>query len=161
MFNFIEKNYQKALALDYDTIFRLVTDSVKLKSQVVQKDEKESNERRKLNFGHTIGHAIEKIEKAGHGRAVAMGMVAAAKFSQARHLINQKDVSRICSLLTDLNLPTTLEYNAKEIIRAAGKDKKKQGSDLFYIFLEQIGKARVEKISFDEMNTFIASVFNK
>ncbi len=161
LFNFIEKNYQKALALDYDTIFRLVTDSVKLKSQVVQKDEKESNERRKLNFGHTIGHAIEKIEKAGHGRAVAMGMVAAAKFSQARHLINQKDVSRICSLLTDLNLPTTLEYNAKEIIRAAGKDKKKQGSDLFYIFLEQIGKARVEKISFDEMNTFIASVFNK
>ena len=161
LFNFIEKNYQKALALDYDTIFRLVIDSVKLKSQVVQKDEKESNERRKLNFGHTIGHAIEKIEKAGHGRAVAMGMVAAAKFSQARHLINQKDVSRICSLLTDLNLPTTLEYNAKEIIRAAGKDKKKQGSDLFYIFLEQIGKARVEKISFDEMNTFIASVFNK
>ena len=161
LFNFIEKNSQKALALDYDTIFRLITDSVKIKSQVVQKDEKESNERRKLNFGHTIGHAIEKIEKAGHGRAVAMGMVAAAKFSQARHLINQKDVSRICSLLTDLNLPTSLEYNAKEIIRAAGKDKKKQGSDLFYIFLEQIGKARVEKISFDEMNTFIASVFNK
>ena len=161
LFNFIEKNSQKALALDYDTIFRLITDSVKIKSQVVQKDEKESNERRKLNFGHTIGHAIEKIEKAGHGRAVAMGMVAAAKFSQARHLINQKDVSRICSLLTDLNLPTSLEYNAKEIIRAAGKDKKKQGSALFYIFLEQIGKARVEKISFDEMNTFIASVFNK
>ncbi|MBC8440180.1 MAG: 3-dehydroquinate synthase [Deltaproteobacteria bacterium] len=161
MFNFIEKNYQKALSLDYDTIFRLVTDSVRIKSQVVQKDEKESNERRKLNFGHTIGHAIEKIEKAGHGRAVAMGMAAAAKFSQAKHLINQKDVSRICSLLTDLKLPTALEYNAKEIISAAGKDKKKQGSDLFYIFLEQIGKARVEKISFDEMNTFIASVFNK
>jgi len=161
LFNFIEENYQKALALDYDTIFRLITDSVKIKSQVVQKDEKESNERRKLNFGHTIGHAIEKIEKAGHGRAVAMGMVAAAKFSQARHLINPKDVSRICSLLTDLNLPTALEYNANEIISAAGKDKKKQGSDLFYIFLEQIGKAKVEKISFNEMNTFIASVFNK
>jgi len=161
MFNFIEENYQKALALDYDTIFRLVTDSVKIKSQVVQKDEKESNERRKLNFGHTIGHAIEKIEKAGHGRAVAMGIMAAAKFSQARHLINQKDVSRICSLLTNLNLPTALEYNAKKIIKAAGKDKKKQGRDLFYVFLEQIGKARVEKISFDEMNIFIASVINK
>ena len=161
MFNFIEENRQKALALDYDTIFRLIADSVKIKSQVVQKDEKESNERRKLNFGHTIGHAIEKIEKKGHGRAVAMGMVAAAKFSKARHLISHKDVSRICSLLTNLNLPTELEYNTKEIIRAASKDKKKQGSDLFYVFLEHIGKARVEKISFDEMNTFIASVFKK
>ncbi|WP_457553967.1 3-dehydroquinate synthase [Desulfobacula sp.] len=158
MFDFIEKNYQKALALDYDTIFRLVADSVKIKSQVVQKDEKESNGRRKLNFGHTIGHAIEKIEKKGHGRAVSMGMVAGAIFSQARQLIHQEDVSRICSLLADLNLPIALDYNAKQIIRAAARDKKKQGSDLFYVFLEQIGKARVEKISFDEMNTFITSI---
>jgi len=159
MFDFIENNKQKALALDYDTIFRLVADSLRIKSQVVQQDEKESGERRKLNFGHTIGHAIEKIEKAGHGRAVAMGMVAAARFSQARQLINQGDVSRIRSLLHDLNLPITLDYNAKKIISAAGKDKKKQGNDLFYVFLEKIGRARVEKISFDEMNKFITSVF--
>ncbi|MBU8848292.1 MAG: 3-dehydroquinate synthase [Desulfobacterales bacterium] len=159
MFNFIENNKQKALALDYDTIFRLVADSLKIKSQVVQQDEKESGERRKLNFGHTIGHAIEKIERTGHGRAVAMGMVAAAKFSQARHLINQQDVSRIRSLLNDLNLPIALDYNAKQIINAVGKDKKKQGDDLFYVFLEKIGRARVEKISFDEMNEFIISTF--
>ena len=159
MFDFIENNKQKALALDYDTIFRLVADSLRIKSQVVQQDEKESGERRKLNFGHTIGHAIEKIEKASHGRAVAMGMVAAARFSQARQLINQGDVSRIRSLLHDLNLPITLDYNAKKIIGAAGKDKKKQGNDLFYVFLEKIGRARVEKISFDEMNKFITSVF--
>ena len=161
LFNFIEKNSQKALCLDYDTILRLVTDSVKIKSQVVQQDEKESNERRKLNFGHTIGHAIEKIEKKGHGRAVAMGIVAAAEFSQARRLICREDVSKICSLLTDLNLPTMLEYSAKEVISAASKDKKKQGSDLFYVFLEQIGKARVEKISFEKMNTFIKSIFKE
>jgi 3-dehydroquinate synthase len=161
MFNFIEKNYQKALSLDYDTIFRLITDSVKIKSQVVQQDEKESNERKKLNFGHTIGHAIEKIENPGHGCGVSMGMVAAARFSQDRHLIPREDVSRICSLLTHLNLPTGLDYPAKEIIRAVRKDKKKQGSDLFYVFLEQIGKAMVKKISFDEMNNFIFSSFKK
>ncbi|MCD4722926.1 MAG: 3-dehydroquinate synthase, partial [Desulfobacula sp.] len=161
LLDFIENNRQKALDLDEDTIFRLVADSVKIKSQVVQQDEKESNERKKLNFGHTIGHAIEKIEKPGHGRAVSMGMVAAAKFSQAKHLINQEDVLRITQLLNDLNLPTTLDYNAKEIIRAAEKDKKKQGSDLFYVFLEQIGKARVEKISFEEMNKFITLLFKQ
>ena len=159
MFDFIENNKQKALTLDDDTIFKLVATSVKIKSQVVQQDEKESGERRKLNFGHTIGHAIEKIEKAGHGRAVSMGMVAAARFSQAKHLIKQKDVLRIIRLLNDLNLPTSLDYNAKEIIRAASKDKKKQGSNLFYVFLEQIGKARVDEISFDEMNKFIISIF--
>jgi 3-dehydroquinate synthase len=161
MFNFIEENYTKALALDHDTIFRLVTDSVKIKSQVVQQDEKESNERKKLNFGHTIGHAIEKIENPGHGRAVSMGMVAAAKFSQEKHLISREDVTIICSLLKDLNLPTGLNYPAKNIIQAARKDKKKQGSDLYYVFLEQIGKARVEKINFNEMNNFITSIFNK
>lgn len=160
LFHFIEKNAQKALRLDYETIFKLVAESVKIKSQVVQKDEKESNERRLLNFGHTIGHAIEGTEKKGHGSAVARGMVAAALFSQARHMISQTDVSRICSLLTNLNLPIALEYNAQKIIQAVHKDKKKQGKDLFYVFLERIGKARVEKISFDEMNAFIASVFN-
>ena len=159
LFDFIETNKQKALNLDYDTIFRLVATSVDIKSQVVQQDEKESGERKKLNFGHTIGHAIEKIEAAGHGRAVSMGMVAAARFSQARQLISPKDVLRIQSLLTDLNLPTSLDYKAKKIISAVGKDKKKQGTDLFYVFLEQIGKARVEKINFDEMNEFISSVF--
>ena len=74
-------------------------------------------------------------------------------------MITQKDVSRIHSILSHLNLPTTLDYNAAQIIRAAGRDKKKQGTDLFFVFLEHIGKARVEKISFDEMNTFITSVF--
>jgi len=159
MFDFIETNKHKALDLDYDTIFRLVSDSVKIKSQVVQRDEKESGERRKLNFGHTIGHAIEKIEKKGHGRAVSMGMVAAAGFSRARHLIDQDSVLKITLLLNDLNLPTTFDYKPEEIIHAAGKDKKKQGQDLFFVFLETIGKARVEKISFDELNRFIASTF--
>ena len=161
MFNFIEANSQKALSLDYETIFRLVADSVKIKSQVVQQDEKESHVRKKLNFGHTIGHAIEKIEKKGHGQAVAMGMLAAAKFSQAKQLINHEEVSRISSVLRDLNLPTKFDYNAETIISAVSKDKKKQGNYLFYVFLEQIGKAGVKKIGFDEMNNFIYSIFKK
>jgi 3-dehydroquinate synthase len=159
MFDFIENNKQKALELDHETIFRLVADSVAVKSRVVQEDEKESGERRKLNFGHTIGHAIEKIEQAGHGRAVAMGIKAAAVFSRKRGLITGRDVSRITSLLADLHLPTGLDFDSQKIIRAAGKDKKKQGKDLYFIFLERIGKAGVEKISFEELNAFIRSIF--
>ncbi len=159
MLDFIEKNKENALSLDYDTIFKLVADSVEIKSQVVQQDEKEAGERRKLNFGHTIGHAIEKIERAGHGRAVSMGMAAAALFSEERGLISQKDVLRIIQLLNDLNLPTELNYPAEDIISAAGKDKKKQGDDLFYVFLESLGTARVDKISFEKMNGFIRRTF--
>nr|NJM02778.1 3-dehydroquinate synthase [Desulfobacula sp.] len=156
LFEFIETHLQGALALDYETIYRLVADCVRIKSGIVQQDEKESGERRKLNFGHTIGHAIEKIERAGHGRAVSMGMVAAAKFSEERRMISGAEVSRMIALLRDLNLPTGFDYPPAAIINAAGKDKKKQGRDLFYVFLEEIGKARVEKISFHELNEFIS-----
>jgi len=158
LFEFIEQNSGKALKLDYDTIFKLISDSVKIKSEIVQGDEKESGERRKLNFGHTIGHAIEKLGRRGHGSAVSIGMVAAARFSQKKGLITSKDVERIIDLLTELNLPTSLEYSADDIINAAAKDKKKDGSNLFYVFLEKIGKAKVEKISFNEMNTLIKSI---
>ncbi|OGR33538.1 MAG: 3-dehydroquinate synthase [Desulfobacula sp. RIFOXYB2_FULL_45_6] len=159
LFEYIENNRQKAMALDYQTIYRLVADCVRIKSGVVQMDEKEAGERRKLNFGHTIGHAIEKIERSGHGRAVSMGMVAAARFSEERQMIPGKEVSRIISLLKDLNLPTTFDHDPEAIISAAGRDKKKQGKDLFYVFLEKIGKARVEKISYHELNKFIERAF--
>ena len=158
MFDYIETHYKKALSLDYDTIFRLVSDSVDIKSKVVQQDEKESGERRKLNFGHTIGHAVEKIERDGHGRAVAMGMMAAARFSEKKGLVGTSDISRIQALLSKLNLPTRIDFSAPDIIDAASRDKKKQGSSLYFVFLKKIGKAIIEKISFQEMNSFISEM---
>ena len=164
LLSFIEGNRQKALDLDRDTIFRLVADSVAIKSRVVQQDEKEAGERRKLNFGHTIGHAVERLnqktpDQTGHGRAVSLGMVAAAMFSQKKGMISENDVDQIIRLLKDLNLPVKLDYKADQIIEAASRDKKKQGSNLYFVFLEALGKARVEKISYAEMNDFIRSVF--
>lgn len=160
MFSFLEENGQKALDLDRDTIYRLVADSVKIKSNVVQNDEKESGERRKLNFGHTIGHAIEKQRQDGHGRAVSMGMMAAIRFSQKKGWINQAQIDRIQALLSDLHLPVNLTFPPDKIIDAVLKDKKKQGDSLFYVFLEKIGRARVEKISYTQMNRFINEVFD-
>lgn len=160
MFDYIQTHRKEALDLDRDVIFKLVADSVRIKSSVVERDEKEAGERRKLNFGHTIGHAIEKIERAGHGRAVSVGMAAAALFSAQQGLISPKDVDRIKQLLSGLNLPISSSLPAQEIIRAASKDKKKQGQDLYYVFLEQIGQARVKKIPYSEMNRFITDMFS-
>ncbi|MCP3945047.1 MAG: 3-dehydroquinate synthase [Desulfobacteraceae bacterium] len=164
IFNFLENNRQKALDLDRDTIIRLVADSVAIKSRVVEEDEKEAGERRKLNFGHTIGHAVEKLNQKnpvpfGHGRAVSLGMVTAAMFSQKKGMISQNDVDRIIALLKGLNLPIELDYKAEQIIKATARDKKKQGDNLYYVFLEKLGAAQVQKISYDEMNSFINSVF--
>ena len=159
LLEFIENNREKALALDRETVFRMVADSVDIKSRVVQADEREAGERRKLNFGHTIGHAFEKLNPCGHGRAVAAGMMAAAVFSRQKGYINQGDVDRIKDLLSALGLPVTFDYPCEKIIEAASRDKKKQGDNLFFVFLEQIGRARVDKIEFKDLNTFIRGYF--
>jgi len=161
LFSFIEHNREKALALNHDTIFRLVDDSIRIKSAIVELDEKESGERRKLNFGHTIGHAIEKIDHTSHGRAVAMGMVAAAEISQRKGFLAHKDVLRIRDLIGGLHLPADLNYHADEMIQAAARDKKKHGSSMFYILLEKIGRARVEQLSLDELNALITGLCSK
>ncbi|HKL01351.1 MAG TPA: 3-dehydroquinate synthase [Desulfotignum sp.] len=159
MLAFMEKNQHKALKLDSWTILHLVSASVAIKSRVVQQDEQETGERRKLNFGHTIGHAIEKIDPCGHGRAVSRGMAAATVFSRQKGWISSREVDRIIALLQGLNLPTDLHYDAHKIMDAAGRDKKKHGDFVHYVFLEAIGRARVETISFDALNRFIRSVF--
>ncbi|WP_321494727.1 3-dehydroquinate synthase [uncultured Desulfobacter sp.] len=159
LLEFIENNREKALALDRETVFRMVADSVEIKSRVVQADEREAGERRKLNYGHTIGHAFEKLNPCGHGRAVAAGMVAAAVYSRQKGYINQGDVDRIKNLLLGLGLPVVFDFPGEEIIKAASRDKKKQGNNLFFVFLEQIGQARVENISYDDLNGFIRGYF--
>ncbi len=155
LLEFIEANAQKALDLDPETIFRLVADSVEIKAAVVAADEREAGERRKLNFGHTIGHAIERLEQGGHGRAVAAGMAAAARFSQHKGDLGPDDVKRIETLLLKLGLPVLTQFPAEEIINAASRDKKKEGSDLYFVFLKALGQARVEKIGYAELNDFI------
>ena len=78
LFTYLDDHYQKALTLDTGVIERLVYDSVVIKSAIVNRDEKEKGERRKLNFGHTFGHAVEKTTGVPHGEAVSIGMVMAS-----------------------------------------------------------------------------------
>jgi 3-dehydroquinate synthase len=160
MMSFIENNQAKARALAPEIIFHLVSNSVAIKARVVQADEKESGARRKLNFGHTLGHAIEKLDPAGHGRAVSRGMVAAGHFSCEKGLLSTQTVNRITDLLQGLGLPTGLNFDAEKICTAVRQDKKKRGNRLFFVFLDGIGSARVENIHFTELDSFIQSHFN-
>ncbi|MBF0301888.1 MAG: 3-dehydroquinate synthase [Desulfamplus sp.] len=172
MLDYIEVNTEKALALDSQVIARLVEDSVKLKASVVQKDEKESGERKKLNFGHTLAHALEKLKPIGHGRAVSIGMVAASSFSAKKGLITDSECKRIRKVLKSLNLPIDLNdlvnpFNEllnksdssmnglscfmDEIFSAMTKDKKKDKDKISFVFLNGIGNCIVEKITFKDL----------
>ncbi|MBW2642270.1 MAG: 3-dehydroquinate synthase [Deltaproteobacteria bacterium] len=155
LFQYLEENYQKASALDAAVIERLVYDSVVIKSAIVSQDEKEKGERRKLNFGHTFGHAIEKTIGVRHGEAVSAGMVMASKLSVKKGHLQAKDAQRIKNLLRDLKLPISLQADRKTVLDALRKDKKRQGDLINFVLLEGIGKPFVDKISINELDNVL------
>jgi len=154
-FDFLKHNYQKALCLDIDILEKIVYDSIMIKASVVNKDELEKGERRKLNFGHTFGHAIEKISKLAHGESVSIGMSLASELSLKKNLITENDYLQITSLLESMKLPTKCEFDKDEIISALKKDKKRKGDLIHFVLLEKIGKSIISKISIKDLDIFL------
>jgi 3-dehydroquinate synthase len=156
-FDFLEKHYKEALELDEEVLARLVYDSIMVKSSIVQRDEKEKGERRKLNFGHTYGHALEKTMGIPHGEAVSIGIAAAADLSVRRNLLPGEEAVRIRQLLERFHLPTKAAANKEKIWDAIKKDKKRQGQDIHFVLLKSIGEAVIEEISLVELREAIES----
>lgn len=155
MFSYLEKNYQDALRLDSDVIEKLVYDSVVIKSGIVTRDERESGERKKLNFGHTFGHSIEVVCGVPHGEAVSVGMLLAARLSEARGCLIKEDVERIETLLKNLKLPTELPANKQKVLDALKRDKKRKGDCIDFVLLQRIGKAILEQIPITELKQIV------
>ncbi len=156
LFSYLEENYKRALQLDAEVIEKVVHDSVLIKSSIVNKDEKEKGERRKLNFGHTFGHAIEKTTGAPHGEAVSAGMVVASVLSEKRGYLATEEVERIVALLRKFKLPTKLQIDRKGLFDAVRKDKKREGERINFVLLHGIGKAVVEKIFMKELEAVVS-----
>ena len=155
LFSFLETDWERALALEPDAIDRVVYGCLKVKTAIVERDERETGERRKLNFGHTLGHAVEKVHRLKHGEAISIGMVAAARLSVKKALLAPEDAARLEVLLKAFGLPVALDVN-KELIRdALEKDKKRTDGSILFVLLEGIGKARVVPIKIDEIEEVI------
>ena len=152
LFTYIEDHYERALKLDTTVVERLVHDSIVIKSSIVNQDEKETGIRRKLNFGHTFGHAFEKITGVTHGEAVSAGMMIAIAFSEKRGLLPKTDLIRIENLLKKLGLPTSLSVNRHKVLDAIRKDKKRSGEEIYFVLLNGIGSAIVERIFMHELD---------
>jgi 3-dehydroquinate synthase len=151
MFAYLERNATRALALDLEVIENLVYQSLVIKSTIVNKDEKETGERRKLNFGHTFGHAVEKVTGVTHGQAVSIGMVLAARLSRHRGLLTTGEEQRLQDLLAQLRLPLQKAFDREAVLEALGKDKKREKESVHFILLDGLGKAVVADIPLSEL----------
>jgi len=155
LFNYLEENFRGILGLDNEVIEKVVYDSVVIKSRIVNKDERETGERRKLNFGHTLGHALEKVTGISHGEAVSIGMAAAAMASDKMGLLKRQDRIRLETLLKNLGLPISMQADNEKIIDAMGKDKKREKEKIHLILLEGIGNAVVREIAIQDLHGLI------
>lgn len=155
LFDYIEENGRKIVALNDGAIRKVVNDSLNVKIRIVSRDENETGERRKLNLGHTVGHAIEKTQKRTHGEAVSIGIVVSAKLSEYKGIMTNQETKRIEALLGFFGLPVKLEGNKAAILDAIGKDKKREGENIHFVLLDGIGNARIEKVKIHELKEAI------
>jgi 3-dehydroquinate synthase len=154
LFGYLENNGSRIQKLEADAVERMVSDSVAIKSAIVNQDEKEGGLRRLLNFGHTFGHAIEHIDRISHGEAVSIGMAIAVDISVSKGLLSVSDADRIKQLLRRLNLPVRCDIDPAHMIDAVRKDKKRESEAVHFILLRGIGEAVVQHIPLAEFQDF-------
>ena len=144
-------------APDYkQNIESIICECVKIKRDVVTIDEHDTGLRMILNFGHTIGHAAEKLGNyvdLTHGQAVAVGMVAAMRLSA--FLGNEDLTGRLIDILQHIGLPTELNYDREAIFNALLSDKKKFGATVNFILVREAGRAEITPIDAEKLHEYV------
>ncbi|HEX9976732.1 MAG TPA: 3-dehydroquinate synthase, partial [Dehalococcoidales bacterium] len=143
-FGYLEENLDKIKSLDDQVLERVISRSAKIKAGVVEKDELDLGLRNILNYGHTVGHAIESVSelKVWHGEAVAIGMLAEARISNRLGILTEDEVARIKKLIAQAGLPTELpSLELEKLIQAMKHDKKILQGKLKFALPKSIGEA--------------------
>ena len=138
---------------DTDTLLEMVQKSCLIKKLVVEKDPTEKGERALLNFGHTIGHAIEKYKNfsLSHGECVALGAVAASFISWKHGWLSMEEYYEIRDMFVPFNLPISVEdIDPQEILRLTKSDKKMEGDSIKFVLLKKVGKAVIDRTVTDD-----------
>ncbi|HUY82729.1 MAG TPA: 3-dehydroquinate synthase [Acidobacteriaceae bacterium] len=155
LFRYLEQNRDPVLACDGDAMMRVVSASVQMKAGVVGIDERESGLRMILNFGHTLGHAIEAVtgyKKLLHGEAIAWGMLATLNVCRSRQLLPEKDARRMEDLVRAYGPLPRFRAKAPALLDAAGRDKKNKAGTRRFVVTTGIGKAHVvEDVTGEEL----------
>ena len=138
-------------------------ESAAIKAEVVSKDEREGGLRRVLNFGHTIGHALEAVtnyRRFRHGEAIAYGMLGAADISARRGVLPATDRTALADLIADLGpLPAVSDLSAQAVLEAVRRDKKVVNGKLHYVLATSLGStATVDDVSEDEIRAALVGL---
>jgi 3-dehydroquinate synthase len=147
LFRVLEKYSLHEYQTDKTLIADLIEKNVEIKTTVVVNDEFEKGERKLLNFGHTVGHAIENLHSIPHGHAVSIGIVAACNLSVQLNNFHADDAAKIVRLLARYHLPVDVETDHAKVFEVLKMDKKRQGEGVQFILLNKIGKAEIKYIS--------------
>ena len=162
-FKFLETNIDKALSLDNETIIRIIKTCCSIKADITTQDEKEKGIRSFLNFGHTIGHAVETLTCYNtyiHGEAVSIGMAAIARISVLLGLTSKENANRLIELLKKSGLPTELPiFPLKDYVDVMLKDKKRVDAGIKIVLMKQIGEVFLEVKNAEELNAALNTEF--
>lgn len=152
-YEWLVSNMYEICERDMDTLEEMIMHSCTIKKLIVEKDPTEQGDRALLNFGHTIGHAIEKAKgfELLHGECVALGCVAAAFISWKRDLITMEEYYEIRDMFVPFNLPISVEnIDPEQILELTRSDKKMEAGKIKFVLLKRIGKSMVDKTVKDE-----------
>lgn len=157
----IDKMYE-ICERDNETLQEMVYRSCMIKKLIVEKDPTEKGDRALLNFGHTIGHAIEKYKNftLTHGECVALGCVAAAFISWKKNWLSMEEYYEIRDMFVPFYLPISIdELDVEEVLRLTKSDKKMEGNTIKFILLKKVGKALIDRtVTDDEIRDAIKEI---
>lgn len=145
---------------EFDVLQRehIIARCIDIKRGVVERDEHEQGERKLLNFGHTLGHALEKhynYSVLSHGYAVSIGMSVMTEASERCGLTETKTAARLMSLLKKFGLPTRDSAPLKDYLQYTAADKKRKGENIDVVLLKKIGEAYVKSVAINQLEAFL------
>jgi 3-dehydroquinate synthase len=152
LFETLENHTPEQLLADRELLTRAIAAAIKVKTQIVERDEREAGERRKLNLGHTLAHAIEySTMEYTHGEAVAIGMVAAADISVRLGLLTPADRDRITAAIRHAGLPTKTDIPTPDLLKAIARDKKSDADAVWLVLPNSISDVTLRRTALDEL----------
>ncbi len=158
MFEMLEQNTIDTFYNGLPLLKELIERNVSIKTAVVLNDEFEKGERKQLNFGHTIGHAIENMQQLPHGHAVSIGMMAAAKISEEINGFYSAEKERLSALLSRYQLPVSIQYDKEALLQMMQADKKRNSGTMNFILLNRIGEAVIKPIPMQQLTDLVNQV---
>jgi 3-dehydroquinate synthase len=158
-FTYLESNYAAVIEKRMDVIEKTIARAAAMKIRIVENDVNEQGERKLLNFGHTMGHAIEKLTGMLHGYAISIGMVLAANLSVRMGYLREDDANKIKKLLQQTGLPVTTSIPPGEIYETLRKDKKRSGDGIHFILLRELGDAFIHPIGLDNLKDLMNDLY--